>query len=138
MKKEWNLTSKILDGVKTVESRWYKSKIAPWNKVSVGDVIYFKDSGSSVSVKAIISGVEQYEISNNTQALELMTKYALCDLGTPKLSEPIKNYIKDKKYAIFVHLRDVSKIIPFDIDKKGYGMQCAWICTKSINNIKKR
>ncbi len=137
MKKEWNLTQKIANGTKTVESRWYKFKTAPWNKIKTNDLIYFKDSGSPVYIKATVTNVEQYEIENNQHALNIMNKYALADLGTSALPESIKNYIADKKYAIFVHFAKVARVSPFDIDKKGFGMQCAWIVVNSVENIKK-
>ena len=52
MKKSWKLTEKILSGEKKIESRWYKSKYPPWGKIKKGDIIYFKDSGEPVSIKA--------------------------------------------------------------------------------------
>ena len=33
MRKSWNLTNKILTGEKKIESRWYKNKYVPWNKI---------------------------------------------------------------------------------------------------------
>ena len=33
MRKSWNLTNKILTGEKKIESRWYKNKYAPWDKI---------------------------------------------------------------------------------------------------------
>jgi hypothetical protein len=137
MKSEWKLIPKIIDGIKTVESRWYKSKIAPWGRVKVEDIIYFKDSGGLVSARAVVTKVEQYEIKNNLEAMQVMSKYALEVLGTKLLSNQIKNYILNKKYAIFVHLGGVKRIPPFEIDKKGFGMQCAWITIPSVDNIKK-
>ena len=59
MKKEWRLIPKILSGVKTVESRWYKNKVCPWNKVFAGDTLYFKNSGEKVSVRAHITKAQQ-------------------------------------------------------------------------------
>ena len=43
MKKSWGLVEKILAGEKTVESRWYKSKCVPWDRIKPKDIIYFKD-----------------------------------------------------------------------------------------------
>ena len=37
MKKSWNLTQKILTGERKIESRWYKNKHTPWNKIKSGD-----------------------------------------------------------------------------------------------------
>lgn len=34
LKKSWPLIPKILNKQKTIESRWYKVKCAPWNKIN--------------------------------------------------------------------------------------------------------
>ncbi|OGC45511.1 hypothetical protein A2V49_04770 [candidate division WWE3 bacterium RBG_19FT_COMBO_34_6] len=137
MKKQWNLSPKILEGAKTVESRWYKHKIAPWNKIKIGDAIYFKDSGNPITIRAVVSKVIQFEIENNQQAFNIMNKYSMDDLGTKTLSKDINNYISDKNYAIFIHFSKVKKVKPFEIDKKGFGMQCSWLTVESIDKIKK-
>ncbi len=136
MKKSWGLIPKILDGTKTAESRWYKSKITPWDRIRPGDNIYFKDSGEPVTVKAGVSKVLQYEIRNNKHALEVMKKHAKKDLGLPTIPEEIKDYIRDKNYAIFIFLDSVEKIKPFAIDKTDYGLMSAWITVDDINKIK--
>ena len=51
MKKSWGLIPKILDGTKTCESRWYRSRVAPWDKIRPGDNLYFKNAGEPVSIK---------------------------------------------------------------------------------------
>jgi ASC-1-like (ASCH) protein len=60
MKRSWNLTSKILSGKKKVESRWYKTKHPPWDLIKSGDVVYFKDSGEPVTIKAEVEKVRQF------------------------------------------------------------------------------
>lgn len=47
MKPSWKLIPKILSGEKTIESRWYQTRRAPWNGIAAGDVVYFKDSGEA-------------------------------------------------------------------------------------------
>lgn len=136
MKKQWGLVPKILEGKKTVESRWYKHKRAPWNKINPGDILYFKDSGEKVSLKARVTQVDQYEIQSNEEALITMQKYSLEDLGTEKIDSEIIDYISNKKYAIFVHLNNVEKIEPFAINKTGFGIQAAWITVNSVDDIK--
>ena len=42
MKKSWGLTEKILTGAKKIESRWYKNKHTPWNRIKSGEIVYFK------------------------------------------------------------------------------------------------
>ena len=137
MKKQWGLVPKILKGEKTVESRWYKNKITPWNKVKIGDTIYFKASGEKVGLKAKVTGVEQYEIQNNEHAHKVIGKYSLQDLGTAEIAEIIDGYISNKNYAIFVHFDDVEKVEPFSIDKTGFGMQAAWLTVPFLEKIKR-
>ena len=48
MNKSWGLIPKILSGSKTIESRWYKTKRTPWDKIAKGDTVYFKNSGEQV------------------------------------------------------------------------------------------
>ena len=136
MKKEWGLIPLILKGEKTVESRWYKMRIAPWDKIGVEDTLYFKDSGNPVTVKAAVTRVEQYTIENNQHATELAQKYAKGDLGTEKIPGQIANYVEGKKYAIFVYFDKVEKVTPFNINKKGFGMQCAWLTVENVEKIK--
>ena len=137
MKKSWGLIPKTLDGTKTCESRWYKSKIAPWGRVYPGDSLYFKNSGEPVTAKTRVTKVLQYEIENNDHALEVMKKHAKKDLGLDIISEEIKNYILNKNYAIFVFFNSVKKVSPFAIDKSGYGLMSAWITVDDINKIKR-
>jgi hypothetical protein len=136
MKKEWKLIPKIISGEKTSEARWFKHKISPWNKITIGDNLYFKDSGGEVIIRAKVTKVEQFEIDDNEHALKLMNERAESDLGTKDLSPEILGYINNKKYSIFVYFTNVKVIKPFQINKKGYGSQCAWITIKDINEIK--
>ncbi|PIS13086.1 hypothetical protein COT69_00630 [candidate division WWE3 bacterium CG09_land_8_20_14_0_10_39_24] len=135
MKPSWNLIANVIDGTKTVESRWYKSKRCPWDRVKIGDILYFKDVGKPVSIKSRVTRVEQYEVRDNENAIKIMNKYSLADLGTSILPKEVEDYITNKKYAVFVHFNNVELVSPFAIDKKGYGMQCAWITTENVNDL---
>ena len=53
----------ILSGTKTIESRFSANKIVPYNKVDVGDILYLKETGKDVSVKAIVSDVKFFELN---------------------------------------------------------------------------
>ena len=137
MKKSWGLIPKILNKTKIAESRWYKNKVAPWNKIKSGDNLYFKNSGEPVIVKARVTRVVQYAISSNKEALEIINKHAEQDLGLKEIPDEILEYIKNKNYAIFVFFDSVERIKPFDINKAGFGAMAAWITINNINKIKK-
>ena len=137
MKKSWGLTQKILTGQKKIESRWYDTKRSPWDKIRAGDAVYFKDSGEPVSVKAEVEKVIQLSNLNPALVKEILLKYGknngLGVDGIPGFFEIVKN----KKCCILVFLENPQRIEPFDIDKSGFGMMCAWISVDNINNIKK-
>jgi len=57
MRKSWGLIPKILSGQKKIESRWYINKCVPWNKINLGETVYFKNSGEPVSLAATVEKV---------------------------------------------------------------------------------
>ena len=136
MRKSWGLLPKVLSGEKTIESRWYKNKSAPWGKINVGDIIYFKNSGEPVTVKAKIKKVKTIENLTPKKVHEILEKYGKDDgIKKEKLSF-YYNLFKDKKYCILIFLINPKKIKPFEINKKGFGSMSAWITTQNINDIK--
>ncbi len=136
MRKSWGLLPKILNGTKTIESRWYTHKCAPWNKIKKGNTIYFKNSGEKVTVKAGIGGVKQFENLTSVKVGQILTKYGQKDgIGMPDLSKFHKLF-KNKRYCILVFLKNPKRIKPFEINKKGFGAMSAWICVNSIEEIK--
>jgi len=129
MRKSWGLTAKILSGEKTIETRWYKNKSAPWNKIHPSDIIFFKDSGCQVSVKAHVFKVEQYSDLTPEKTKQIISKYSVKDLGTKDIPAEIQSYINGKKYCIIIHLINPQRVHPpFRVDKKGFGMMAAWLC----------
>ncbi|MCA9308568.1 hypothetical protein KC980_03575 [candidate division WWE3 bacterium] len=136
--KDDNLLQDILDGKKTIESRWYVNKIAPWNKICTGDTIYFKESGCSVTAKAVVSKVLQFEDLNEAIIQEISILYAKGI--APKLS--ILDFEKwalsaSKRYCILAFLKDVVPVSAFDIDKMGFGISSAWLVVGDIKNVMK-
>lgn len=135
MKKSWHLTEKILTGEKTIESRWYKTKHKPWDKIKVNDTIFFKDTGNPVTIKANVAKVIQFSNLNKDLITKILNTYGHDD-GINKNEIPIyKKMFKDKKYCILIFLRNVNKIEPFQINKKGFGNMAAWITIDDIQKI---
>lgn len=132
MKKSWNLIPKILAGEKTIESRWYKTKRAPWNKARKGDVIFFKNTGEPVTVRATVTNVLQFEIKTITDATKIVTKYGkeICLVNTNPAS-----WETMPRYCILLYLENPRKVAPFKISKKGFGAGVAWITIDTISTI---
>lgn len=137
MKKSWGLTQKILSGEKTCEERWYTQKRTPWNMANPGDVIYFKDSGEPVGIKAKITRVLQFENLTPKKSEEIVKKYATADLGGKEIPQAIKEYVSNKKYCVIIFFDGAQKIEPFEIDKTGFGAMAAWITIDDVAKIKR-
>ena len=136
MRKSWGLLPKILTREKTIESRWYKNRYSPWDKIKQGDIVYFKNSGEPVTIKTEISKVIQYSDLTPARVKWALQKYGVKDgLGIDKLDKYYQRF-KDRKYCLLVFLKNPQKIKPFDIDKTGYGNMSAWIVTDNVNKLK--
>jgi|SRR3989344_7871165 len=135
MKKEWKFIDKILDGSKTIESRWYEAKRAPWGRIHKEDTIYFKNSGEVVSAKARVKKILQFSCLT-PDVKHILGVYGM-DIGIDKkeAAEFFKKF-RDKKYCILIFLKNPRKVKPFQISKKGFGAMASWISLKNINHIK--
>ena len=136
MRKDWGLTQKILSGEKKIESRWYKFKHSPWDKIKKGDTVYFKDSGEPITIKTKISKVIQLSDLTSTRVKEILDKYGKNDGIEKKDLSKYFQMFKDKKYCILIFLKNPVKIKPFNIDKTGFGAMAAWIIIRKIKSIK--
>jgi ASC-1-like (ASCH) protein len=136
MKKSWGFTDKILSGEKTIESRWYATKRTPWGKVKKGDIVYFKNTGEPVSIKADVKDVLSFSDLTPAKEKYLLLKYGKA-IGIE--SKDMKQFLasfKDKRYCILIVLKNPEKIRPFDISKKGFGAMAAWITIPDIRSIR--
>ena len=132
--KKRQLLPKIISGEKTIESRWYTQKRAPWNSIEAGDTIYFKNSGEAVTVKAQVSKVEQFYLPQ-VNVSSLITKHGT-QIGFEEKNFPsVISWCEKRKYCILIHLQNVQKIKPFQINKQGYGMMAAWISVSYIRQL---
>src|ERR1035437_2999157 len=110
MKKSWGLTDKILSGQKKIESRWYSVKYKPWDSIKSGDLVYFKNSGEPVKIKAKVDKVMQFADLTPMKVRKILDKYGKYDglkkEKIPEFFEMFKNINiimikKKKKFIIF-------------------------------------
>jgi len=137
MRKSWGLTDKILNGRKKIESRWYLVKYKPWDRIKEGDMVYFKDLGEPVRIKAEVSKVMQFSDLTPRRVKEILNKYGKDDGIEQEKIPDFFGRFKDKKYCMLIFLKNPQEIKPFEIDKIGFGTMSAWITIDNINKIKK-
>jgi ASC-1-like (ASCH) protein len=138
MRKSWGLTGKILSGEKTIESRWYMSKRAPWGRISAGDRIYFKNSGEPVRIMATAKRILTFEDMDEARVLSILKRYGRRDgIGETDTNRFFKMF-KGKRYCILVFLDGARGIEPFEIRKDGFGAMSAWITLEDVRRIVRR
>lgn len=136
MRKSWGLTEKILTGNKKIESRWYKMRRDPWDRIKAGDVVYFKNSGEPIKLKAEVERVLQFSNLTPERVGEILAEYGNDDgIDEERIAEFFELF-KDKKYCILVFLRNPQRVESFEIDKKGFGNMVSWITIDRISDIK--
>jgi ASC-1-like (ASCH) protein len=136
MRKSLGYLDKIISGKKDIESRWYSSRRAPWDRIQKGDRVYFQNSGSPVTVEAKVKAVSQYENLVPEKVKDIITMFGI-RIGIED-SDAFFKKVKDKRYCILVFLEDIREIPPFFIDKTGFGIMSAWISVETISRIKKQ
>jgi ASC-1-like (ASCH) protein len=134
MRRSWHLTEKVLSGEKTIESRWYVTKRAPWDKIASGDVVFFKDSGFPVTVKVEVVKAEQIALTPAKVLAILKKDYREIGISKERIVELYERY-KEKKYCILINLRNPAAVKPFEINKRGFGNANAWLCVADVKNI---
>ena len=130
--KKRKLLQKIISGEKTIESRWYQTKRTPWHNIKKEDIVYFKDAGELITVKAKVKEVLFFDELNKDKVEKILQIY-----GREIAMETLEYtpYYDKKNYCILIFLEDVQEIEPFDIDKKGFGNACAWMTVKDVKKI---
>jgi len=136
MRKSWGLLPKILTGEKTIESRWYKNKYSPWDKINKGDIVYFKNSGEPVTVKTEVFDILQYAGLKPERVREILQEYGAKNGLSINEIDKYYEMFKEKNYCLLIFLKNPEKIEPFEIDKSGFGAMSAWITVDDISQIR--
>ena len=132
LSKNLKLLQKILSKEKTIESRWYKFKKTPYKNISIGDKIFFKDSGEPITAEAIVNKILFFDNLDKDKIIKILKEYGKQICVPMSYAEELEG----KKFCTLIFIKDVKKIKPFNINKKGYGMMAAWITLDDVNKIR--
>lgn len=104
----------MLDGRKTIESRFSKNKIAPYNKISKDDIVFIKKSGGDILGYFTIKEVLFFDLSvNSIDEIKLEYNNDLCVSDTFWFDK------RNSNYATLIFIDKIYKLKPFHINKKG-------------------
>ena len=137
MQKSRGLTEKIATGQKTIESRWYNVKYAPWGKIASGDIIYFKDSGEPITLRAEVEKILTFTGLMPQQVQALLEEYGKdCGIEPDQIPAYYERF-RHKRYAMFLFLKNVQRVPPIEINKAGFGKKASWISVDNVERLRK-
>ena len=104
----------IYSGQKTLESRITVHRIAPYDKVYPGDLVFIKRSSGPIEAVFTVGHVQQFDLST-TPLSHLQERYAqaLCADDTFFQSK------QHCRYAVLMEIKNLTRLTPFSITKKG-------------------
>lgn len=104
----------ILNGEKTIESRFSKNKILPYNKIKKDDIVFMKKSSGDIIAYFTIKEVLFFDLK--VHSIEKIKKQYNDQLCVDDTFWEIK---KNSNYATLIFIDKVIKLKPFHIAKKG-------------------
>ena len=119
--------SAILEGRKTVESRFSNNRCPPYQRVQRGDIIILKSSGGPALGTATAGSVHFYELS--TTVLAKIRRNFAEELYA--LNDEFWDERANKQFATLIELHDVTPITPMPITKRD---RRGWITYKNLSS----
>ena len=113
----------IQSGEKTIESRFSIHKIAPFEKVTVGDLLLIKETGKDVTMTAKVARVEYFFLTPQ-KVEEIRIKYGK-QIGTDKAEDWVLT--AKKNYGTLIWVTEVKKVAPIPVPRSN---GAGWIICK--------
>mgnify|MGYP001584727861 FL=1 len=107
--------AEIFSGKKKIEGRFSQIKIAPYGKVSAGDVVLIKISGEDVVGQFSVDRVIYFDPQTNSEVEEIKKKYGR------SLALPVTFWLEREKikFASLMFIKSATKfIVPPKLAKK--------------------
>jgi hypothetical protein len=71
------------------------------------------------------------------KVLEILEKYAKDDgIEEERIPEFFERF-KHKRFCILIYLKHVQRVVPFEINKQGFGAMASWISVDNVSRLKK-
>lgn len=107
------VTSAIFSGIKTIESRFSKNKIAPYIQISAGDLVYIKEPGEDIIGQFVVKKVLFIEGFGKKDFDEMVEKY-WSEIGWGNKKEEdrfLKEKREESRYITLMWIDQVERFI---------------------------
>jgi ASC-1-like (ASCH) protein len=101
----------VCNGEKKIESRFSQSKIAPFEKISKGDIVLMKESGGCVKAVFVVGEVKFYTYLNESRLKEIQANYGkfICSQYDSEFWESRAK----ANFATLIEIKQFKKLKPF-------------------------
>lgn len=109
----------MFDGIKTVDIKLSNRRVAPFNAVSPGDMLYIKESSGPVVGRIQIPKVSYFEIKDPMQILDLLMEIREpVGLDDEEHATRMFEKVQDKKYVTIFELAQPEPLLhPIRVEK---------------------
>lgn len=117
----------IFSGQKTIETRFSKSKIAPFGQIKVGDLVYIKPPGKDIQGQFWVSKVVSFEGLEKEDWEFIKNHYGdRLSLGSKNQDQAFFEAKKDARYGTLIFIGRVDQLItsPIKLEKRD---QRGWV-----------
>ena len=105
---------RLLDGTKTIESRFTRNRIAPFQQVASGDIIFFKQAAGPITAAGLAGTVQDLDLG-------IVPLWQLADQYGAAIAPADASFWADRaaaRYATLVTMVDVVKTQPVPVQKR--------------------
>ncbi len=105
---------RLLDGTKTIESRFTRHRIAPFQQVVSGDVIFFKQAAGPITAAGLAGTVQDLDLG-------IVPLWQLADQYSAAIAPVDASFWADRaaaRYATLVTMLDVVRTEPVPVQKR--------------------
>jgi len=101
----------MLNGAKTVDIKLSTRKIAPYNRIKSGDIMYIKESSGPIVGRVKMPWVDYYEISDQDEILKILLDIQ-DSVGLDDEAHALRMFerVRHKRYVTVFGLADPEKL----------------------------
>lgn len=102
----------ILNGNKSVETRFSKHQIAPYKLISTGDLVYLKSPGKDISGQFRVKKVFFFEGLESKDVKQIFDQYDIeISFGDKFFDDSYKKSKRDASYATLIFIKESERFI---------------------------
>lgn len=118
--------SRVLDGEKTIESRYSVNMVAPFGKVKTGDIVLLKKSGGDIVALFEAGKIRYFKLTDSSDLWRIRSKYN----DRLVIEDWFWETKKESRFATLIDINELFVLPRFKINKRN---RAAWMTLGFLN-----